>query len=299
MNDFLQRLSNGEILVADGAMGTMLFERGLKTGECPESINLSRLDVLEEIACLYIEAGAEIIQTNTFGGSTLKLAAYGLENKTEEICRNAVNAVRKTVGKKAYISGSCGPCGKILKPYGDTEPEEILDSFKDQMNALIAAGVDLICIETMIDLEEAKLAIKAVRDVSSDIPIMATMTFDTTPDGFFTIMGVTIKQAADGLEEAGANVIGSNCGNGIENMIKIAGEFKAVSSLPIVIQSNAGLPEMKGVEVVYNETPEFMREKARELIQIGVSVIGGCCGTTPEHIRLIKQIVTETSGEQS
>jgi len=299
MNDFLKRLHDGEILVADGAMGTMLFERGLKSGDCPEEFNLSRPDVLEEVARLYCEAGAQIVQTNTFGGSPLKLAAYGLDDKTEDICGNAVKAVKTAVGEKAYVSGSCGPCGKILKPYGDTEPKVIYDSFKRQMKALVNAGVDMICIETMIDLEEAKIAVKAARDVSAEIPVMATMTFDPTPDGFFTIMGVTIKQAAEGLMDAGANVIGSNCGNGIENMIKIAEDFKANSILPIIIQSNAGLPEMKGTEVIYNETPEFMAEKAKELIRLGVSVIGGCCGTTPDHIKLIKKIVTESAGKHS
>jgi len=292
MKNLLKRLKDGEILVADGAMGTMLFDYGLKPGEPPESFNLTRPEVLEEIAHLYMDAGAEIIQTNTFGASPLRLSSYSLEDKTEKINRNAVLAVRKVVKDRAYVSASCGPSGKLLKPYGEVEPEEIYSSFERQMSMLISAGVDAICIETMTDLREAQLAIKAAKAVSPSTPVMATMTFDPTPKGFYTVMGTSIQDAAQGLKEAGADIIGSNCGNGIENMIKIAKEFKKYSDLPIIIQSNAGLPEMQGDKPIYPETPEFMAEKAKELVSAGVSIIGGCCGTTPEHIRAIRKMVS-------
>jgi len=291
MEKLLERLKNGEILVADGAMGTMLMERGLKPGEPPESFNLTHLDVIKEIAELYLDAGADIIQTNTFGASPLKLSFYSLEDTTEEINRNAVFAAKEVVGDDAYISASCGPCGKLLKPYGDIELEDVYDSFERQINALISAGIDIICIETMTDLSEATLAIKAAKTVSQLTPVMATMTFDPTPRGFYTVMGVNIEDAAKGLEEAGADIIGSNCGNGIENMVRIAKEFNEYSSLPLIIQSNAGIPEMRGNKPMYPESPEFMAEKAKELISSGVSIIGGCCGTTPEHIRAIRKMV--------
>ncbi|MCK4404553.1 MAG: homocysteine S-methyltransferase family protein [candidate division Zixibacteria bacterium] len=291
MKSLLKRLKDGEILVADGAMGTMLFDFGLKPGEPPESFNLTRPEVLEEIARLYFDAGADITQTNTFGASPLRLSFYSLDDKTEEINRNAVLAVRKVVGDRAYVSASCGPSGRLLKPYGESEPEEIYNSFKRQIKALISAGIDAICIETMTDLREATLAIKAAKTVSPPTPVMATMTFDPTPRGFYTVMGVSIEDAAQGLKEAGADIVGSNCGNGIENMIKIAKEFKTHSKLPIIIQSNAGIPEMQGDKPTYPETPEFMAEKAKELVSSGVSIIGGCCGTTPEHIRAIRKMV--------
>jgi 5-methyltetrahydrofolate--homocysteine methyltransferase len=289
MKKLLERLSNGKILIADGAMGTMLFERGLKSGECPEELNLSKLDILEDIAKLYLDAGADIIQTNTFGGSPLKLASYSLEDKAALINRNAVSAVKKVVGGKAYVSASCGPCGKILKPYGDTGPEAICASFELQMQAFAEAGCDVICIETMMDLREAVLAVRAAKTKAPGIPVMATMTFDATPKGFFTIMGNTIEESSNVLEEAGADVIGSNCGNGIENMIRIAREYRKQSTLPLIIQSNAGLPLIKDGKLVYPETAEFMAEKAKELVDAGVSIIGGCCGTTPEHIRAIRK----------
>ncbi|MGB7063025.1 MAG: homocysteine S-methyltransferase family protein [Candidatus Zixiibacteriota bacterium] len=291
MKSLLKRLREGQILVADGAVGTMLMNYGLNPGEPPESFNLELSEVLEEIARLYLDAGADIIQTNTFGASPLRLALHSLDGKTEKINRNAVLAARKAAKDLAYVVASCGPSGKLLKPYGDTEPEEIYSSFERQMKALISAGVDAISIETMTDLTEATLAIKAAKAVSPSTPVMAAMTFDPTPRGFYTVMGTSIEEAARGLEEAGANIIGSNCGNGIENMVKIAREFKRYSKLPIIIQSNAGLPEMQGDKPTWPETPEFMAETAKELVSLGVSIIGGCCGTTPEHIRAIRKTV--------
>ena len=291
MSSFLDRLTQGEIFVADGAMGSMLMSRGLEAGKPPESFNLSQPEVLREIARLYFQAGAEIIQTNTFGGSPLKLASYSLEEKTEEINRNAVRAVKEEIGQKAYISASCGPSGKILKPYGDTEPEALYDNFHRQLEAVISEGVDIVCVETMTDIQEAVLAVSAARAISADIPVMATMTFDSTSRGFFTIMGVNIPQAIEKLTEAGADIVGSNCGNGIEKMILIAREFRRSTRLPLLIQSNAGLPELRNNIPCYPETPDFMAEKSRELVKAGVSVIGGCCGTTPDHIRSIRRAI--------
>ncbi len=291
MKKLLEQLKHGTVLVADGAMGTMLMERGLKPGEPPESINLRSPHILEEIAQLYLNAGADIIQTNTFGASPLRLASYLLEDKTDDINRQAVFAVRKIVGDRAYIAGSCGPTGKFLKPYGDREPAELYSSYEKQMNALVSAGVDIICVETMIDLQEAALAVKAAKAVSPSTPVIATMTFDSLLIGFHTVMGVNIEDAAKGLEAVGADIIGSNCGNGIENMIMIAREFRGYSGLPLIIQPNAGIPKLKGAKAVYSETPQFMAEKAKELVSAGVSIIGGCCGTTPAHVSAIRKVV--------
>ncbi len=291
MKKLLEQLKHGTVLVADGAMGTMLMERGLKPGEPPESINLRSPHILEEIAQLYLNAGADIIQTNTFGASPLRLASYLLEDKTDDINKQAVFAVRKIVGDRAYIAGSCGPTGKFLKPYGDREPAELYSSYEKQMNALVSAGVDIICVETMIDLQEAALAVKAAKAVSPSTPVIATMTFDSLLIGFHTVMGVNIEDAAKGLEAVGADIIGSNCGNGIENMIMIAREFRGYSGLPLIIQPNAGIPKLKGAKAVYSETPQFMAEKAKELVSAGVSIIGGCCGTTPAHVSAIRKVV--------
>ena len=288
MAALLDRLHERKVLVADGAMGTMLFQRGLSPGECPERINLEHPEILEEIARLYVKAGAEIIQTNTFGGSPLKLAMYHLDDKTEEINIAAVRAARNGARGQAFVAASCGPCARLLKPYGDTEPAEVLAGFERQISALVSERIDMISVETMTDLHEAVLAVRAVKAVAPSIPVSATMTFDSTPRGFYTIMGVTVEQAAKGLADAGADIIGSNCGNGIENMIGIAAAFRKYTDLPILIRPNAGLPRMTEGVLIYPESPEFMAEKGRELLQIGVSILGGCCGTTPEHIRAFR-----------
>ena len=291
MKNMLQRISEGETLVADGAMGTMLMAMDFEIKKCPEMVNLASPEVLENIARQYLEAGADIIQTNTFGASPLKLALNNLEAKTAEINKNAVKAVKKAVSGRAFVSASCGPTGRLLKPFGDTDPEEIYQAFETQLRAIAEIGVSVFCIETMTDINEAVLAVKAARTVSPRTPVMATMTFDETPRGFFTIMGVSVKQAVEELQKAGADIVGSNCGNGILKMIKVAREFKNCTDLPVLIQANAGLPELVDGKLVYRETPEFMAEKAKEMLEMGVSIIGGCCGTTPEHIKALRKMV--------
>jgi 5-methyltetrahydrofolate--homocysteine methyltransferase len=291
MSELLRRLAERGVLIGDGAWGTMLMARGLESGQCPESVNLDRPELLTEIAELYLDAGADLITTNTFGASPLNLASYGLEDRTEEINRAAVEAVRTAVGQRALVSASVGPTGRILKPYGEADPAEIGQAFSVQIGALVAAGADVICVETMIDLSEAVLAVEAARSVSTEIPVMATMTFDPTPRGFFTAMGVNIEQAIEGLRNAGADVVGSNCGNGIDQMVEIGRQFTECTERPVIIQSNAGLPEHRGGELHYPETPEFMADRVTQLLECGVRVIGGCCGTGPGHIRALREMV--------
>ena len=291
MRALRERLAAGDVLVGDGAMGTMLFERGLPPGEPPETVALAHPAVLEEIARLYLEAGADLLETNTFGGSPLKLALHGLEAETEAVNREAVRAVRRVAEGRAYVVGSCGPSGRLLEPYGDVGEGEMLASFRRQMDALASAGVDAVCVETMTDLREAALAVRAAKAAAPALPVLATMTFDPTPRGYFTIMGVSVAQAAAGLAEAGADAVGSNCGNGIEHMVAIARAFRAATPLPLVIQANAGLPRSAGGRTVYDETPAFLAERARAPLAIGVAVIGGCCGTTPEHVRALRAMV--------
>ncbi len=289
LEPLLDRLRDGEILVGDGAIGSMLIAHGLQPGRCPELITLEDPEILTAIARQYLAAGGELLTSNTFGASPLKLSDYGLEERTEELNRAAVAIVRDVAAGSAYVSASCGPSGKILKPYGDTDEDDLYRSFERQLGAL--AGADVVCIETMSDIREAALAVCAAKAVLPGTPVMATMTFDETPRGFFTIMGTTLADAAAGLEDAGADVVGSNCGNGIEKMIAIAGELARVTSLPVLIQANAGQPIVHEGVVSYPETPEFFFEKIPELIEAGASIIGGCCGTTPEHIRSIKEAV--------
>lgn len=297
MERLAERIEKRDVLLVDGAMGTLLMQRALEVSapkpacQCPESFNLTRPDVLEEIARAYFDAGADILETNTFGASPVKLSQYGLESRMEEINEAAVRAVRNVVGHRAYVAACCGPSGRLLKPYGDADPEDLYAGFHRQLECLIGAGVDAIFIETMIDLAEASLAVRAAKDVSPTTPIIATMTFDVTPRGFFTVMGVSVERAASGLQEAGADVIGSNCGCGIEDMIAIAKEFRRCTDGPLIIQSNAGLPDTRSGVPVYAETPEFMAEKAQAMLEAGVSIIGGCCGTTPDHTSALRAMI--------
>jgi 5-methyltetrahydrofolate--homocysteine methyltransferase len=291
MSLFIEDIKSGKILLADGAMGSLLMKKGLKQGECPEYLNLTQPKILEEIAQLYLDAGADIIQSNTFGASPMKLSEYGLDDKTEEINTAGVSLAKNVVGDRAYVYGSCGPSGKILQPFGDADPDKLQHGFERQIKAMVSAEVDVIFIETMTDLNEAILAIKAARTVATNICVVACMTFEATPKGFFTIMGNKLQDAASELEAAGADVIGSNCGNGLEKMIQIAVELNKVTNLPLIIQSNAGLPVNKDGEIVYPETPEFFAQKVTDLIDAGVSIVGGCCGTTPDTIRAMRKTI--------
>lgn len=286
----LSRLADGEVILGDGGWGTMLMARGLAPGSCPELLNFERPELLAGIAELYLAAGAELLTTNTFGGSPLKLAHYGLEDRCEEINRRGIEAVRDVVAGRALVAASVGPCGRLLEPYGDVSPDTVRTGFERQIAALAAAGADLLVIETMTDATEAELALAAAGSEAPDLPVVATMTFDATPRGFFTIMGVSVEEAARRLADGGANVVGSNCGHGTGPMVEIARAFKATgTSLPIAIQANAGLPEDRGGELVWPEDPETWADGAATLRDVGVGLIGGCCGTTPEHIAALRR----------
>jgi 5-methyltetrahydrofolate--homocysteine methyltransferase len=288
---FLERLSTAGFLLADGAMGTMLLERGLEPGAPPENMTLHHPEVLADIARAYRDAGADIVETNTFGGSPLKLEREGLGNDVERCNRDAVHIARDAVEDRAYVVGSVGPCGRLLEPYGDTAPSDVYTSFRTQVEFLVDAGVDGLFIETMVDVEEAVLAIAAAKDAGASVPVAAMMTFDPTPRGFYTIMGNSIEVAVQRLEAAGADLVGSNCGNGIEQMVAIARIFRSHASIPVIIQANAGMPESRDGIIVYPEAPASYAAHARALHEAGVGVIGGCCGTTPDHIAALRAMM--------
>jgi len=286
--DLMERLKKDEVLISDGAMGTQLMERGLGFGQCPELWNLTHGDIVLEISKAYVEAGSEMIQTNTFGGNPLRLRKYGLDDRTEEINRKAVEIAREAAGPEVFVVGSVGPTGQFLKPLGPLSQEEVYEAFRKQIMALKKGGVDAICIETMTDLREAILSVKAARE-NTDLPVMATMTFNKRAKGYYTIMGVSIKDAVEGLIQAGADVVGSNCGNGTSEMIEITKHMRSFTDRFILVHANAGLPTIKEGRTVYEESPQYMAEKSIELWKAGANIIGGCCGTTPAHIGAIAQ----------
>lgn len=279
-------------LVSDGAWGTMLFKKGLLSGDCPEEWNLTHGNIIREIAQSYINAGSDIICTNSFGGNRLKLAQYGLQEKTKQINITASSISRRAAEDK-IVFGSIGPTGKFLIT-GEVTEKDLYDSFLEQAASLMEGGADLILFETFYDLDEARMAIRAVKD-NIHIPVGCTFTFDRLPDSTYkTIMGVSPQAFTSAMMELETDIIGSNCGLGFQNMVEIAKLIsKANCKTPILIQANAGLPQNIDGRMVYSESPEFIAPYIQELINLGINIIGGCCGTTPEHIRTIRKIVDE------
>ena len=296
MKKIKERILSGEILISDGAWGTMLHSKGLKMGECPEKWNIDHRAEVLDIAKSYVSAGADMIETNSFGGNKFKLEYFGLGQKVTELNKAAAEISREAAGNKIYVLGSVGPTGKILMT-GEITLEELYNCFKEQIEALESGGADAILIETMFDLEEAKCGIKAAKE-NTKCEVICTMTFDGNNDiGFHTMMGTTPEAATESLIEAGADIIGTNCGNGIENMVRITKQIRRVDKMiPILIQANAGLPSLINGKVVFSETPGYIAKWIHPLIDVGANIIGGCCGTTPEHIRKIAGVGRKSKG---
>lgn len=291
----LERLACGEILISDGAMGTFLHAQGLGIRECPESWCISHPEVVRQIAAAYIAAGSDIVETNSFGGNSFRLDHYQLGDKVREFNFAAAALAREAMGDKGYVAASVGPTAQFVKGEGGKiAPEQLYDSFREQVIALAEGGADALCIETMASLTEATQAVRAAKE-NTRLPVICTFTFDARPKGFFTMMGVTPERAAAGAVAAGADIVGANCGNGIDNMIEIARQMRAaVPGVPILIQANAGLPTIEDGRTVFKETPEYMASKVEALIRAGANLIGGCCGTTPDHIAAIAKAARKT-----
>ncbi|MDX9833499.1 MAG: homocysteine S-methyltransferase family protein, partial [Anaerolineae bacterium] len=283
MADFLQAIKE-RVLVLDGAMGTMLQERGLQAGASPEAMNLEAPEVVEGVHRAYAEAGADILVSNTFGGSRSKLAHYGLEGRVAEINRAGVEIVRRAAGSGQFVAASIGPTGRFLQPVGDAGFDEMVEIFGEQVQAFVAGGADLISMETFLDVRELRAAVIACREFSK-LPIIAQMTFD---DAGRTVLGTPPEAAAVTLDALGADIIGSNCGLGIDGIYAILEKMRTVTSRPLIAQANAGLPQLVDGQTVFPGTPEEMTAYHDRLIALGARVIGGCCGTTPAHIRAIR-----------
>ncbi len=283
-----EAVKEGRILVSDGAWGTFLYQKGLKAGDCPERWCLDRYADVRDIAKSYVDAGADMVETNSFGGSSIKLKSYGLSERAAEINEAAARASREAAGDK-HVIASIGPTGKMLI-IGEVSEEELYESFKEQAVALEKGGANAICIETMMDKDEAAIAVRAAKENTS-CEVICTFTFDKTKSGDYkTMMGTSPVEAAEAVLEAGADIIGTNCGNGMERMVEIVRELRAAfPDKPILVHANAGLPETVGGELVYPETPEIMASFVPALAEAGANIIGGCCGTTPAHITAMKQ----------
>jgi 5-methyltetrahydrofolate--homocysteine methyltransferase len=290
VEDILSRLKTGRVIVADGAMGTMLQTAGLPTGMSPESWLLENPDPVRDVHRAYIEAGADMILTCTFGGTRMRLKRAGLSERVAEVNRRAVEIARDAAADESYGAGDIGPLGELLAPIGKTTVEQAVEIFAEQATALAEAGVDVLYIETMSDLNEVRAAVEGAQQVGVAIPIFATLSFDRHGR---TNMGVTPEQAAETLLALGLDAFGANCGATLEMTEgAVAKMHQAAPQVSLIVKPNAGKPHTVGRQVVYDAVPEDMANYARRFVALGARVVGGCCGSTPEHIRAVAQAVT-------
>lgn len=293
-NRFLRLIASGRTIVVDGAMGTTLMASGLEPGEVPETWNLraDRRERVKAVHAAYVDAGAAIVLTNTFGASPIRLRVHGLSDRAYELNRAAAELAREAVGDDAVVAGSMGPVGEFIAPLGTLTPEEAADAFAIQASGLADGGVDVLWIETMADVAEVAAAVSGARRAAPHLPFVTTMTFDSHGR---TMMGTWPKDAAPVLAGLGSVAVGANCGTGpaeIENAI--AAMHEAAPDAVLIAKGNAGVPRFVGVSTVYDMTPEMAGEHARRARELGARIVGGCCGTTPAHIRAM---VAALSGE--
>ena len=290
MSEWEAVLKRAGPVLADGGMGTMLFEAGLQFGDPPEAWNLEHPDRVQAIHRAYLEAGSQIILTNTFGGNRFRLGMHNLQAKVPELNRAAVEIAReaaKEAGGRALVAGDIGPSGGILLPVGEMQFAEAVAGFAEQAAALVAGGADVIWIETMSDLEEVRAAIEGVRQASPRLPIIASMTFDTRGH---TMMGVTPEEAVRALSGWGAAAVGGNCGNGPDEILAVVQKMRAAApGVVLVAKANAGLPELQNGRAVYRAGPKVMADYALAVSAAGAHIVGACCGSTPDHVRAMAE----------
>jgi 5-methyltetrahydrofolate--homocysteine methyltransferase len=284
--DLLQK----RVVLFDGGFGTMLISMGLDKGKASESWNLEHPEKVKQIHKAYFDAGSDIIITNTFGATKIKLAAKGLDDKADEINKAAARLALEVCPEDGYVAGDIGPTGKFLKPMGEYTYEQFYQAFIQQAEALASAGVDAIIVETMYSLNEAKAAVKAAKD-ATELPIFATMTFNKTKKGFFTLMGEKVGFCLEELEKEGASVVGANCTLVIDEMVELAPILRKATTLPILVQPNAGKPVLKDGKTSYVTSAEDFAASVSLLIDAGINAIGGCCGTDPTFIKRVSSLI--------
>jgi 5-methyltetrahydrofolate--homocysteine methyltransferase len=291
-----ERISEGLFLL-DGAMGTQLIARGVEVGKCNDYLNIESPDIIFEIHQAYFRAGSDAVLTNTFGANRFALARHGFGDKVKEVNTAAAKIARRAAGKGKYVLGDIGPSGDFLQPLGNLEAEELKDAFAEQAEALLGGGVDGFIIETETALDEMTIAVEAVKSVSRDLPVFVSFAFDRVAGDFRTMMGVDVKSAVTKMVSLGVDAVGFNCGTAsLSEYIELAKKFVSIvktlnRKVVVFAEPNAGKPELVDGRTVYKVTPEDFAEVAEKIHSAGVNIIGGCCGTTPEHIRALAEML--------
>jgi 5-methyltetrahydrofolate--homocysteine methyltransferase len=275
-------------LVADGAWGTELFKLGLPQGKCPEEWNISHPVVIRKIAENYLSAGSDVVMTNTFGGNRFQLENHGLYGKVKEINKIGAALSREACNEKAICAASMGPSGKLFI-MGEVSESELFEAFSEQAQALKDGGADWLVVETMTDVGEMEIAVRAA--VETGLPVTSSMTYELSPSGYHTVMGHTPQDAVATAVKAGASFIGANCGCGIDTYIELAFNLRKLTTLPLWIKANAGLPQLINGQPVYKMTPEIYASHVETILDAQIHVIGGCCGTDPQFIKKIRDVV--------
>lgn len=297
---FLEALTD-RVLLCDGAMGTQLQLRGMKPGECGELWNVSRPDEVRAIHAAYARAGCDLVTSNSFGASAVSLKRHGLESRVSELNLAAARVAREAAGDDRYVLGDIGPLGELVEPFGDISEEEARAAFVEQAAALAEGGVDALLVETMADPNELSIAVRVAKSAASGLPVLATFTFSRGGGVFRTMMGTTIADAVAIAIDAGADVVGSNCGTSLSlnDYLDLADELvSAAGKTPVILQPNAGSPRQQDGKLVYDATPRDFAALVPAFLKTGLRVFGGCCGTTPEHLAAAREALTTGPASQ-
>ncbi len=290
----LLEVAHERIILFDGGMGTMLFDKGLKQGDVPELWNLDHPEIVREIHQEYLQAGSEAILTNTFGASSVKLADNGLENRAIEINQAAATIAKSAGSDKNFVVGDIGPTSKLLEPYGELKEADLRNSFEEQIKGLLDGGVDALIFETQMDLREAVIGGQVAKSLTT-LPLIISFTFNKSPQGFFTIMGNSVQEAIQGAENAGADIVGTNCSLDSHDMKDLIKEINEVATKPIYAKANAGTPEIVDGNTRYAQTVDEYMKDMPEYLNNGVRLIGGCCGTNPTFIKALHTLISENA----
>lgn len=289
----LREIIAQRVFLLDGGMGSQLIARGVEVGRCNELLNVESPDVISQIHSDYLRAGSDAVITNTFGANRYSLKRHGLSDRVGELNKAGAQVARQAAGAERYVLGDMGPSGEFLAPLGTLEPEALTEAFAEQAQALLDGGADGLIIETMTALDEMEVAIRAARSVGDDVPVLASMSFDKAGGRFRTMMGVSPERAAEKILSLGVTAVGFNCGTAaLDEYVELAELFaRAVSSISreavVYAEPNAGKPELVDGQAVYTVGPDDFGEAASKINLAGISVIGGCCGTTPAHIKAV------------